>query len=291
MAWQPTLEALYLIGLSLFGLYFIWSLGSILYKIRKHPKTREASHTKVLLQKPEPPHTFLRYLFIEKTAFNNQKIPQAVLHHELAHIEQRHSFDLLLAEGIRLLFWFHPLVWAYCRAIRLNHEFLADRSVISKGFPAREYQHALLAFSNRHYQPAFTHAFHYSSIKKRIQVMKTNTTTRRSKLGILMLAPILTFTLLSFSGEKTIVRTLSPDPALQEPWSGIRPEIQVSEASAYRNPEVLESRSLQTSASREEMKTYNALARKYTAMIDKGRIEIHSREIDQMKAIYAKMSE
>ncbi len=365
---NPTFwEAFYFIGLLVFGAYFIWNLSFLLLKIYRNKRLPETTHTKVLLEQPEPPHTFLRFLFLGQQAYEDKNIPESVLQHEQTHIDEKHSLDVLLAEFLRLIFWFHPLVWAYCRAIRLNHEFLADQNVIAKGYSALEYQHALLAFAQNSNQPALSHAIHYSSIKKRIQIMKTNTSKRRNKLALLLLTPIIALTVLSFSSRKITYQPvsdesisleyLSPD-ALRWNGSDYTPEaaarlvkqaadesvsviitaqseitaaatqrigsafesagfdqIQIN-AETYRMPAreysdqvdtesaavlmranrlVLDEEEpieiLQESATREEMKIYNGLAKKYNAMIAKGKVQVKMKEVERMMYIYNKMSE
>jgi bla regulator protein blaR1 len=50
--------------------------------------------------------------------------------HELAHISQRHSLDILFIELITIVAWINPLLYLYRKSIQLNHEFLADEFVV-----------------------------------------------------------------------------------------------------------------------------------------------------------------
>ena len=52
-----------------------------------------------------------------------------VLSHELAHVRQRHSWDVLLVEVLRVLFWFNPFLVFYKKSLQQVHEYLADREV------------------------------------------------------------------------------------------------------------------------------------------------------------------
>jgi TonB family protein len=49
-----------------------------------------------------------------------------VLAHELVHVRQGHSFDMLWLEGWRALLWFNPFAHLLLPALRLTHELLAD---------------------------------------------------------------------------------------------------------------------------------------------------------------------
>lgn len=286
---------LYGLGLLLFGYFFLRNLTRLLAKIRRHAREPRPGHTRVLLQTPEPPHTFFRYLFLNGPAYRSGKIPPCVIAHEEVHIRQGHSADLLLAETLCLLFWFNPLVYLYRQAIRLNHEFLADREVVRRGTALKEYQHTLLAFSRPVInQPAFIHAINYSSIKKRITVMKTNTPRSYSHRVYALLLPLLAGILYSFtSREVRYVSAADSTPVLSE--SGMRPELQAETPVSRIVPTV--TRTLfkavdQDGASRDEMKEYQKLAGKYNRMLEKGEGEmrIDKREVARLKEIYGRMS-
>jgi len=80
----------------------------------------------VLLPHKTLPFIFLHFLFVEKKSFQNNSIEKEILFHELAHIREKHRWDILLVESLRVIFSFNPLFLLYKKAIQLNHEFLAD---------------------------------------------------------------------------------------------------------------------------------------------------------------------
>ena len=51
----------------------------------------------------------------------------AVLRHELAHLEAKHPLRLFLQRLVEIIFWFHPLVWMTSREASLQRELAADR--------------------------------------------------------------------------------------------------------------------------------------------------------------------
>jgi TonB family protein len=69
---------------------------------------------------------------------------QAVLGHEVAHI-QRHDWAVqIAAEAIRAVYWFNPLFWLACRRLRRESEQACDDAVLSLGVPPRDYAMHLL---------------------------------------------------------------------------------------------------------------------------------------------------
>lgn len=95
-------------------------------------------------------YSFLNRMYLNKTDFNNSLIRE----HELAHLQQYHWLDNVLAQLVVCLFWFNPLVWRWRNLILQNHEFLADNKVISKNTDQRKrYAELLLdnALSTNHF--------------------------------------------------------------------------------------------------------------------------------------------
>lgn len=204
----PLLWGVYLIGFVFFGLRFIRNLGQIIGRIRKNPKQKSTSFVHVLLKENYPPHTFFKYIFLNQKKLESHEIPKEVLLHEETHAKQRHSWDVICIELLQVIFWFNPLVYLFKKAIKLNHEFLADQAVLNKDIDKTTYQNTLLSYlspdSKHKYQSKMAHAINYSSIKKRFTVMKKNTSKTSFLLRSSLLLPLLALLLLGFSETKLI---------------------------------------------------------------------------------------
>ncbi|AXT21126.1 hypothetical protein D7030_09000 [Flavobacteriaceae bacterium AU392] len=207
--WSVILWSIYALGVILFGIKFIKNLFSLIHKIKRNPKYKKTSDiTNVLLKDDVTPHTFLRYIFFNKHKFETQKIPQEVFWHEETHAKQKHSIDVLIIEFLQVIFWFNPLIYFTKRAIKLNHEFLADQGVLNKGIVLSTYQQIVLAFSSSGTSSELSSAINYSSIKKRFTIMKTKTSKGAIWLRSLVLLPLLALTLYSFSNKIEIENDL-----------------------------------------------------------------------------------
>lgn len=202
--WANLAWMVYLIGASLFGLKFFINLGRIFLKIGHNPKSRGNGIVHVLLREKISPHTFFRYIFFNKRAFESREIPASVSIHEEAHARQLHTLDILIIELLQVLFWFNPFVHLMGRSIKLNHEFLADQAVIESGNSTNEYQQTLLAFSGPSSINPMANAMNYSSIKKRLKLMKTQTSRRQSVMRTSLVIPLLALVLLSFTTRNVI---------------------------------------------------------------------------------------
>ena len=135
----------------------------------------------VLLAEQTPPHTFLNYIFLNKTDHQNRKIDEELYTHELIHVNQNHTLDVLLIETMKTVFWFNPIFIFYKKAIQLNHEFLADEKVVNAYNDIPFYQNLLLAHANTNPTFGLTSNLNYSITKKRF-IMMTKTVSKTKVL-------------------------------------------------------------------------------------------------------------
>ena len=261
------LGSIYGLGVLFFTFLFGKNLRSMLFRIKKNPKVKNDNTTNVLLRDSVVPHTFFSYIFLQKQKFEANEIPEEVLLHEVAHAQQKHSIDVVLIELLRIVFWFNPILYFVMRSIKLNHEFLADQAVLKEGIPTPVYQNILLAFSSSAPSPQLANSINYSFIKKRFTVMKTQTSKKAIWLRSLLIIPLLSLLLFSFSNKKEVeIPNDKPN------------DIQINSLDL-----------VQTSATRSEMKEYNSLAIKYNRSTE-GNVMILKKEVVRIKFLYNKMS-
>jgi len=132
----------------------------------------------VLMESDVLPHSFFSKIFVNKESFLTNTIEQEILVHELAHVRQRHSLDIVFVKLVHCFFWFNPVYIFYIRTIALNHEFLADEIALQASGDPQAYQNLLLQKASVSKSSALTSDFNYSIIKKRL-VMIVKQTSRR----------------------------------------------------------------------------------------------------------------
>ena len=170
--WVSGILGIYFLGLILAFSRFIFQIGKIIQSIRSNPAFQKDGITYVLLPNHTLPYTFLHFLFVDKEAFENKAIEEEILHHELTHIRQKHSLDVLLVELLKIIFWFNPLLILYKKAIQLNHEFLADEAVNTEFGDKANYQLLLFKKIQGNRIPlSISSPFNASMTKRRIIMM------------------------------------------------------------------------------------------------------------------------
>lgn len=144
------------------------------------------------------PFSFYKTIFI-----NPQKLSDddnnKIITHELVHVKELHTIDMILVEIINILMWFNPAVWLIKSSLRATHEYIADRNVILKTENKIEYQKLLLKEAFGGYQFDFTNNFNLSLIKRRITMMTKNVSTRTARLKVLFVLPVAVILLFAFA--------------------------------------------------------------------------------------------
>lgn len=123
----------------------IWKLNA---RTKTNPTIDYKNAKLVLVKEKTLPYTFLNHIFINETDYHDRKIEDELYTHELIHVKQKHTLDILFIEIVKVIFWFNPLFIFYKKAIQLNHEFLADEKVVKSHNNVSFYQNLLLAKAN-----------------------------------------------------------------------------------------------------------------------------------------------
>jgi TonB family protein len=70
--------------------------------------------------------------------------------HELAHVERRDNWTLLLAKLVETVYWFHPLVWWLSARLGDEQELACDDRVLAAGVSAAAYAEMLIGVARKH---------------------------------------------------------------------------------------------------------------------------------------------
>ncbi|HEV7348774.1 M56 family metallopeptidase [Telluribacter sp.] len=202
--------------------WLLFRYGRNIYRLRSRIQTHEVRIQQglnlVLLPTETMPHSYLKYVFLTKSDYLNGTVEQQVLDHEMAHVRQFHSLDVLLVELVKVLFWFNPAFYYYRDAIALNHEFLADEAVLGTCEDVPAYQHLLLRKVLGAADQPFISKFNYSFTKKRFVMMNKHTSRRRALLAQLSVLPLVVLAVFAFS-DFSLAQVPPPPPPVPAPIS------------------------------------------------------------------------
>ncbi|MEL6632989.1 MAG: M56 family metallopeptidase [Bacteroidota bacterium] len=175
-----------LIGRFMYHLY-------VLHSYTRSSKKQEYKGSRiVLVDHPIGIFSFLRTIYVNERDWEEETIAHSLLLHELGHIRQRHSLDILLLEFLQAFLWFHPFVFLFKRAVKINHEYLADAFAVRSGADRKAYALKLIHYTSPHKPQHLGSGFSYSLTKNRLIMLakydkKGAILHRLALLGSLML--------------------------------------------------------------------------------------------------------
>ncbi|MFQ3296471.1 MAG: bla regulator protein BlaR1 [Polaribacter sp.] len=183
------LGVLFLVGVVLFSILFATKLVKIIKLTRAYKLRKKDGYTLVLIPKQSKAFSFFNYIFLGEEIPETQK--EQIIAHELVHSKQKHSFDLLLFELLKIMMWFNPMIYSYQKRITLVHEYISD-AVATKSAPKENYINQLLSNFFQVENIAFINQFYKQTlIKKRIIMMKKKQSKKMNQLKYLVLIPML----------------------------------------------------------------------------------------------------
>lgn len=193
------LMQVYVVVAIILTIHFILNLLSFYRKIKSN-EVRFVNDIKVILiEESILPHSFWKSIFINKEAFENGKIPSELIAHEKAHLKQKHTLDILFIEVLQIIFWFNPLIVLYKKAIKLNHEFLADEAVNKQFCSVKNYQSLLLDFASDKNTISLASNINYLITKKRLLIMTKNVSPFKIALKTITTSVVCFLVIFTFS--------------------------------------------------------------------------------------------
>ncbi|MFV8226415.1 M56 family metallopeptidase, partial [Christiangramia aquimixticola] len=131
----------YLLGLLVSSFLFLKKYRNLRKLFNYKQVSREKDFRIIEIPNSNLACTFFNTVFIGDQLAEDEK--QHILSHELVHVKQKHSYDMIFFEFLKIIFWFNPLLYIYQSRIAGLHEFMADEEVV-KNTERRSYYQQLL---------------------------------------------------------------------------------------------------------------------------------------------------
>lgn len=179
ISYTQILILLYIAGVLVLLVRFLRNIYYIYRQINKSEIISYSGQRLVLTSSQINPFCFFDTIFVSSDDYRNNAIAEELLTHEIEHIRQSHSLDVIFIELIKIIYWFNPVLNLYSRAIRVNHEYLADNGVISRSTDIKDYADKLLNYISCKRNVPLTSGFNPSLTRKRL-IMLT-----KSKSGMM----------------------------------------------------------------------------------------------------------
>lgn len=208
----------------LITLVFAWPLLRSLYAIRRLKRRYTPEQVADIFVYPTneagTPFSFFNHLFWNDAIPTDTEKGQLIFRHELYHIRQLHTVDILVLETFRRLFWCNPFFFFLLRELKLVHECLADRYALQSDTQRATYAEYLVWQSQGVAEvPHLVHSFYHTQLKSRVAMILHPAATHAGKLTRWLTLPLALFLLVAFTAkEKSPFRQsviFDRDPILQ----------------------------------------------------------------------------
>jgi hypothetical protein len=187
---------------------FILNIFTV-YKLKRKSAVLEMEGINLIYTNLEhAPFSFLNNLFWKESISMDSTYGQKIFKHELTHIHQKHTLDILFTQIVNAIFWMNPFNWLIQKELKAIHEFIADKEAIGNN-DVEDFARLLLQahYGNHFLNP--THSFYYSSIKRRLIMLSTTHRTKFSYLRRVLVLPVSAMAIAALS-VSTIESKASP---------------------------------------------------------------------------------
>ena len=169
--WKTLLVWVYAVGCILSFLYFLWRMVRTVRQLR----TAGAGSA----------FSFFGAIRVDLSLVGHEQIEA----HEQVHAKEWHSADLIVMQFVKVFNWFNPVVYQYERALRMQHEYLADD--LTAAGDELAYAELLVARAMRVERTALVHTFSGKrGLKSRVAMLLQDKSHQYNLLRYLLLLPL-----------------------------------------------------------------------------------------------------
>ncbi len=200
--WLTLLWTVYVAGAAFMFARLLRQLGRLFSCLQEGERIEMDGYT-LVLSEGSSSFSFINWVVVDRRDYENDF--DTVLRHELVHVRQRHSVDVLLVEVLRVVFWFNPVLIMYKRSLQQVHEYLADAAA-----PQRDhYADFLLTYAQHNPANALANNFLNSShLKNRIKMLYKNRNSKWALGKYLTILPLVGLVLILTAARERVVEAV-----------------------------------------------------------------------------------
>jgi hypothetical protein len=136
------------------------------------------------------PFSFFRWLFWNKKIELDSEKGRQIFRHEIFHIKQKHSWDIVFMELLTVILWINPFFHLIKKEIKAIHEFLADKYAADEN-EKWNYAELLLMQALGTQTNRLTNYFFHNQIKRRIAMITSIKKPGYNYISRIMVLPLL----------------------------------------------------------------------------------------------------
>jgi len=180
-------QAIYWLVVASMCVWLVLKLYSLLKLVFTNERLSKDDLTLIYVDHEHTPFSFFGYLFVNQSG----DMDEAMLRHEMVHIRQKHSWDIMFTEVLKIMNWFNPVVYLLQNNLKALHEFEADRCAVTDKQHQDNYVDSLIA--QAYHSNGLPFAHHFSNqqlLKSRIMKLYQKRSGKLARLNYLMAVPL-----------------------------------------------------------------------------------------------------
>ncbi|WP_214070208.1 M56 family metallopeptidase [Mucilaginibacter sp. dw_454] len=187
LTWQDYLVYAYAAGCCVLLLVLAVKLFTLIKLISNAKRGQQDNYKLIYLPETDVAFSFFNYLFIGTDANG----ANTIIRHELVHIRQKHSLDILFLEVLKIINWFNPFIYLLQNSLKTIHEYIADEQTAAHETDPITYSTFLVNNAYGAGGSSITHSFfNYNLLKKRIIMLNQQRSGSSARLKYLIAAPL-----------------------------------------------------------------------------------------------------
>lgn len=144
ISWLDILFTVWAIGVLLTLIRLTVSIISISNIIRRGRVACTRDGVRLIVTRMDTnPFSWMNNIVLTQQDYDSPNA-DAIIEHELSHVRNRHSWDLLITDLFAAIQWFNPAIYDLRSSLQEVHEYQADNSVIRHGYNTKSYQMMLI---------------------------------------------------------------------------------------------------------------------------------------------------
>ena len=185
LSFTDIISYIYIIGVVFFLMKFVYNIFKI-YKIKAGKKIEKIDNVNfIYTNESHVPFSFLKNIYIPK-----DNLDEMIIKHEMSHVKNRHSVDIILMEIMIAFQWFNPFIRMIKNELKNNHEFIADSEAIKNEDEKSNYMMLLLQQCTADDFSTIANNFSFLLTKKRISMITKNQKVKGSVIKVLLTLPV-----------------------------------------------------------------------------------------------------
>ncbi len=144
------------------------------------------------------PFSFFRFIFWNEAIDITSKAGKQIFKHEIAHVQEKHSYDKVFVNIVLIIFWSNPVFWLIRKELNMIHEFIADKKAVEDG-DTSDFAAMILHATYPQHNFQLANNFFYSPIKRRLIMLTKKNKKQVSYISRLLVLPLAAMVFAAFT--------------------------------------------------------------------------------------------